>query len=77
MSTLTINKSNNAIEVWFDSMKMFIRLDDSREIVIPIDWFPTLRDASEKSRSNWRLIGRGEGIHWEDLEEDILVEALL
>jgi len=71
------NKSYRAIKLWFDEFRMFIRLDDGREIAIPIDWFPTLRDASEKSRLNWRLIGRGEGIHWEDLDEDILVEALL
>ena len=77
MNTLTINKSNNAVEVWFDSLKLMVRLDDGREIAVPLDWFPTLRDASEKARNNWRLIGNGEGIHWEELDEDILVEALL
>jgi len=56
---------------------MFVLLDDGREVAIPLDWFPTLRDATEKEKSNWRLIGGGEGIHWEDLDEDILVEALL
>jgi Protein of unknown function (DUF2442) len=77
MNTLTVNKSNNATEIWFDELKMFVRLDDGREIAIPLDWFPTLRDASEKERNNWRLIGSGEGIHWEDIDEDILVEGLL
>jgi len=77
MSTLTVNKSTNATEVWFKELKMFVRLDDGREIAVPIDWFPRLRDASEKERNNWRLIGGGEGIHWEDLDEDILVENLL
>ena len=56
---------------------MFVRLDDGREIAVPLDWFPTLRDASENKKNNWRLIGGGEGIHWEDLDEDILVEGLL
>jgi hypothetical protein len=28
-------------------------------------------------RRNWRLIGRGQGIHREDLDEDISVEGLL
>jgi hypothetical protein len=36
-----------------------------------------LRDATETQRNNWRLIGGGEGIHWEELDEDILVEGLL
>lgn len=73
----SINKSNNAVEVWFDQLKMFVRLDDGREIAIPIDWFPKLRDAMEKEQKNWRLMGGGEGIHWEDIDEDILVAGLL
>lgn len=77
MNTLAINKSSNATSVWFTPLQMFVRLDDGREIAIPIDWFPRLRDATEEQRNNWRLIGGGEGIHWEELDEDILVEALL
>jgi Protein of unknown function (DUF2442) len=77
MNTLTINKSTNATEVWFKNLQMIVRLDDGREIAIPIDWFPRLRDASEQQRNNWRLVGGGEGIHWEDIDEDILVEGLL
>jgi len=72
-----LNKSMNAIKIWFDDLKMFILLEDGREIAVPLDWFPKLRDATEKQRQNRRLIGRGEGIHFEDLDEDILVEALL
>ena len=77
MTTLTINKSSNAVEIWFDQLKMFVLLDDGREIAIPLDWFPKLRDASEKDKNNWRLIGGGEGIHWDSIDEDILVEGLL
>jgi len=56
---------------------MIVRLDDGREIAVPIDWFPRLRDATEKERNDWRLIGGGEGIHWKTIDEDILVEGLL
>ena len=56
---------------------MIVRLDDGREIAVPIDWFPRLRDATEKERNDWRLIGGGEGIHWKTIDEDILVEDLL
>lgn len=77
MSTLAITKSTNATEVWFTDLKMLVRLEDGREIAVPVDWFPRLRDASDKERNNWRLIGGGEGIHWESIDEDILVEGLL
>ncbi len=77
MSILTLNKSTNAISIRFDDIKIYLVLEDGRELNIPIDWFPTLRDATREQRDNWRFIGDGEGIHWEELDEDILVEGLL
>ena len=77
MSFLTVNKSAVAVNLWFDDLKMYVFLEDGREVGIPIDWFPSLRDATPEQRNNWRFIGDGEGIHWEDLDEDILVEGLL
>ncbi|HHT9119397.1 MAG TPA: DUF2442 domain-containing protein [Candidatus Hypogeohydataceae bacterium YC41] len=66
-----------ASDVWFNSEMMRIRLLDGREISVPLEWFPKLRDATDEQRKKWRLIGRGVGIHWEDLDEDISVPALL
>jgi hypothetical protein len=66
-----------AVEVWFDSHMMHVLLLDGREISVPLEWFPKLRDASEEHRKKWRLIGKGVGIHWEDLDEDISVAGLL
>jgi uncharacterized protein DUF2442 len=77
MNTLTINKSHNAVDLSFTENKMLIFLEDGRELSIPLEWFPKLRNASVKELNNWRLIGNGEGIHWEDLDEDLSVERLL
>ena len=77
MSILQISKSTNAVSIWFDNNKMHLVLDDGRELSVPINWFPTLRDATSEQRNNWRFIGDGEGIHWDELDEDILVENLL
>jgi hypothetical protein len=52
-------------------------LTDGRTITVPIAWFPRLEHGTLAERSNWRLIARGEGIHWPDLDEDISVESLL
>ena len=52
-------------------------LSDGRMILVPIAWFPRLAHGTPKERNNWRLIGKGFGIHWEDLDEDISVENLL
>ncbi len=63
--------------VRFDSDMIHVLLLDGREISVPLEWFPTLREATDKQRGNWRLIGSGVGIHWDDLDEDISVEGLL
>jgi hypothetical protein len=54
-----------------------VELSDGRALSVPLVWFPRLVHASEVERTNWRLIGRGQGIHWPDLDEDISVEGLL
>jgi len=54
-----------------------VDLSDGRTISVPLEWFPRLLHAKPKERNNWRLIGRGQGVHWEDIDEDISVEGLL
>ena len=54
-----------------------IDLADGRTLSVPLAWFPRLLHASQRERDNWRLIGKGQGVHWEDLDEDISVEGLL
>lgn len=54
-----------------------VDLSDGRTISVPLAWFPRLQHASAEERKHWRLIGRGQGIHWEEIDEDISVEGLL
>jgi hypothetical protein len=78
MSTL-VNKSTNVLasKVWFSKDMLFVLLQDGREIGVPLLWFPRLRKASEEQLNEWRLIGKGVGIHWESIDEDISISALL
>lgn len=52
-------------------------LADGRTVSVPLAWYPRLLDGTHEERRHWRLIGRGEGIHWPDLDEDISVGNLL
>jgi hypothetical protein len=36
-----------------------------------------LRDAAPERRQHWRLIGKGVGVHWPEIDEDIAVAALM
>ncbi|NBC03538.1 MAG: DUF2442 domain-containing protein [Bacteroidetes bacterium] len=77
MSTLVKNKLVKATDLEFteDALKVF--LEDGREMTVPIEWFPKLRNASPQERNNWRFIGNGVGIHWNSLDEDISIKGLL
>lgn len=77
MSTLIINKSFLATDLLFTEDKMTVFFEDGRELAIPLEWFSKLRNATREQLKNWRFIGNGEGIHWEELDEDILIENLL
>ena len=63
--------------VRFTDDALIVALSDGRELSVPLEWFPRLRDATAEQRDNWRLIARGIGIHWEDVDEDIAVTTLL
>lgn len=77
MSILTITKSSFAVDILFTETKMIVILEDGRELSVPLEWFKKLRTASKTQLENWRFIGKGEGVHWEELDEDISIENLL
>ena len=66
-----------AVNVRFQDDALVVQLSDGREISAPLEWFPRLRNATPEQRNNWRLIAKGIGINWEDVDEDIAVSTLL
>lgn len=63
MTTLAVKFDEHAVDVSFTKNALHFVLADGREISAPLEWFPRLRDANEKDRNNWRLIGNGIGVH--------------
>ena len=68
---------SSAVEVRVSADQIFVVLADGRELAAPLAWSPRLTEATTAQRKNWRLIGRGQGIHWPDVDEDISVASLL
>ncbi len=56
---------------------LIVELVDGRIVHVPIVWFPRLDAATPAQRSDVRLIGDGEGIHWPSVDEDLEVQSLL
>jgi hypothetical protein len=77
MSTSAVRVEPRAVEVSWTPDALRVRLADGRELTVPLEWFPRLRQASPEQRARYRLIGGGIGIHWPDLDEDVSVEGLL
>jgi hypothetical protein len=57
--------------------ELTVSLVDGRRVSVPLAWFPRLLHASHAQRSNWQLLGDGEGIHWPDVDEDLSVVGIL
>lgn len=66
-----------AVGVVIDDEAVHVHVRDGRTISAPLSWFPRLAHATDAERSDWRLIGMGEGIHWPQIDEDISLAALL
>lgn len=65
------------VDVIVTAEVLTVGLSDGRRLSTPLSWFPRLMHGTEAERANWELQGRGQGIHWPQLDEDISVEGLL
>src|SRR5689334_20559094 len=77
MSSFTDTSVVTAISISVSDESLTAHLSDGRTISAPLVWFPRLVHGTAAERSDWRLIGNGSGIHWNQLDEDVSVENLL
>lgn len=73
-----VEHDNNVAKFWLKP----VRLETSggfrrNEINRIYPWHPRLWHATASERQHWRLIGRGVGIHWPELDEDISLMGLI
>ena len=66
-----------AKKVTFDSDSMWVELADGRKLGVPLAYFPRLLNATPKQRESYIVSGGGTGLHWEDIDEDICIKALM
>jgi Protein of unknown function (DUF2442) len=77
MSTLANKPVADAVDVSCTADELVATLADGRRVSAPLTWFPRLLGATPAQRAKWRLIGKGVGIHWDEVDEDISVRSLL
>ena len=69
--------STSAKSLSFDQHTMWVELTDGRTVGVPLAWFPRLLHATPEQREQYRIGYGGDGLHWEEIDEDISVVGLL
>lgn len=78
MTTLQIVPANpRALDISVDEDSLTAYLEDGRVISVPTAWYPRLAHAQPDDLRRWKLLGRGHGIHWPELDEDISIDNLV
>ncbi len=77
MGILALQTDERVADVEVSEDILSVQLMDGRRISVPLVWYPRLLSATPAQRRNWRVIGGGYGIHWEDVDEDLSTEGLL
>ena len=77
MSSSLVSDNLVPVSVTVDDSTLKVDFNGGLQLSTPIARFPRLLNATPSQRQNWRLIGRGDGIHWPEIDEDISVRSLL
>ena len=75
MSTLVAEALARSVRC--DEDTMWVDLADGRQLGVPLAYFPRLMAATPDQREQCIISGGGSGLHWDELDEDISVSALL
>ena len=60
-------------KIWFDNNRIYGETDDGRVLWQSLLYYRRLLNASPTERENYEM--DDEGIHWEDLDEDVSFES--
>ena len=76
-SSAIVSRPAPAQRVRVTADALIVDLTDGRTLTVPLAWYARLARGKPAERSKWRLIGRGHGINWPALDEDLRVDGLL
>ena len=71
------NISIQAIDIHPDQDLLIILLNTGGILRETISKYPRLQGASEEQLKNYRLFGKGTGVHWPDIDEDLSLKGFL
>ncbi len=75
--SIAVNVEPRIQDVWITEDTIGAQFVDGRTITVPLAWSWRLSGATPEQRANFEIIGRGSGIRWPEIDEDISVEGML
>jgi hypothetical protein len=66
-----------AVRAWVRSRRVWVELEDGREVGFPAAKYRRLRDASDELLARVHIEARGRALRWEELDEDLSIEGIL
>lgn len=77
LTNAKIERDFTATRVFFTDDALGVQLSDGREVRVPLEFYPRLKNANQKQRNNYQINGLGTGVHWPDIDEDLSVEGIV
>lgn len=74
-SPMTDSPGVQAVKVQVTDIRITVDLEDGRTLIVPTDWLPRLKHATEAERNNVEI--GPWGIEWPDVEADASIRGLL
>lgn len=65
------------VGVRFDEERFWVDFEDGRTLGVPLRWYPRLHRATPEQRVRYEITRLEPGLHWDEIDEDISVPALL
>ena len=59
--------------IWFADNRLYAETDDGRTLWQSLLYYKRLMNATDEQRNNYEI--DDEGIHWEDIDEDVSFES--
>lgn len=70
-------ESPQAVEVRATGGWLSVALQDGRTLLLPLEFFIRLRDATPAQIENVEYVDDGRALHWPELDEDVHVADLI
>ncbi len=66
-----------AVRAWVSDRKVWVELEDGREVGFPADKYQRLRNADNELLGKLCIEARGRALRWEELDEDLTIDGIL